>query len=129
MNDASKLRTWQKALELADFIYEVTAKFPNTERFGLSDQMRRCAVSIGSNIAEGAGRNSQKEFYHFIGVSNGSAAELHFQTEISFRRKYLNDTERSQILEYIDNITRMNVNLQQSIRKSFDRSDRNSPNS
>ena len=128
MNDATKLRTWQKSLDLADFIYEVTSKFPPQERFGLCDQMRRCAVSIGSNIAEGAGRNSQKEFYHFLGVSNGSALELQFQTELSYRRNYLTETERAQVMEHLDTIVRMNINLQNSLRKSIDRSNRNSPN-
>jgi four helix bundle protein len=128
MNDATKLRTWQKSLDLADFIYEVTSKFPSQERFGLCDQMRRCAVSIGSNIAEGAGRNSQKEFYHFLGISNGSASELQFQTELSYRRNYLSETERAQVMEHLDTIVRMNINLQYSLRKSIDRSNRNSPN-
>jgi four helix bundle protein len=128
MNDASKLRTWQKSLEMADFIYEVTSKFPSHERFGLCDQMRRCAISIGSNIAEGAGRNSQNEFYHFLGISNGSVSELQFQTELSFRRKYLSEVERDQIREHLDTIARMNINLQHSIKKSIDRSNRNSPN-
>ena len=115
MNDATKLRTWQKALELADFIYEITDKFPAQDKFGLIDQMRRSAVSVGSNIAEGAGRNSQKEFFHFLGVSNGSASELHFQIELSFRRKYITETDKHQVLEHIDAITRMNINLQQSL--------------
>lgn len=127
MNDATKLRTWQKALELADFIYEVTDKFPAQDKFGLIDQMRRSAVSVGSNIAEGAGRNSQKEFYHFLGVSNGSASELQFQIELSFRRNYISEIDKHQVLEHIDAIMRMNINLQQSLQKNRDTSNRNKP--
>jgi four helix bundle protein len=127
MNDASKLRTWQKALELADFIYEVTDKFPAQDKFGLIDQMRRSAVSVGSNIAEGAGRDTQKEFFHFLGVSNGSASELQFQIELSFRRNYISDIDKHQVLEYIDAIMRMNINLQQSLQKNRDRSNRSKP--
>jgi four helix bundle protein len=127
MNDATKLRTWQKALELADFIYEVTDKFPAQDKFGLIDQMRRSAVSVGSNIAEGAGRNPQKEFYHFLGVSNGSASELQFQIELSFRRNYISEIDKHQALEHIDAIMRMNINLQQSLQKNRDTSNRNKP--
>ena len=127
MNDATKLRTWQKALELADFIYEITDKFPAQDKFGLIDQMRRSAVSVGSNIAEGAGRNSQKEFFHFLGVSNGSASELQFQIELSFRRKYISEIDKHQVLEHIDAIMRMNINLQQSLQKNREESNRNKP--
>jgi four helix bundle protein len=62
-------------MELAKTVYQMTATFPAEERFGLSQQMRRAAVSIPSNIAEGAGRNGAKEYLHFIGVARGSLAD------------------------------------------------------
>jgi len=79
MHDASKLMVWQKALDLAQKVYSSTAGFPKHEVYGLSSQMQRAAVSIGSNIAEGAGRNSKREFYQFIEISCGSASELLFR--------------------------------------------------
>ncbi len=73
------LDVWNAAMELAGQIYAVTAKFPKEERYGLTSQARRCAVSIPSNIAEGAARNSRKEFIQFLHIALGSAAELETQ--------------------------------------------------
>lgn len=70
-------------MQLVKSIYEVTATFPAEERFGLAQQMRRAAVSIPSNIAEGAARNGTKEYLHFIGISRGSLSELETQMQIS----------------------------------------------
>ena len=70
-------------MELARAVYQMTATFPTEERYGLSQQMRRAAVSIPSNIAEGAGRNSPKEFLNFIGISRGSLAELDTQLQLA----------------------------------------------
>jgi four helix bundle protein len=89
--------------------------------------MQRASVSVGSNIAEGAARNSKREFYHFLGISKGSASELQFQIELSFRKKYISETDKLQVLDNIDAIMRMNFNLQQSLQKNRDRSNRNKP--
>lgn len=70
-------------MELAKAVYQMTATFPAVERYGLSQQMRRAAVSIPSNIAEGAGRNGPKEYLHFIGVARGSLAELETQLQLA----------------------------------------------
>ena len=70
-------------MELAKAVYQMTATFPAEERYGLSQQMRRAAVSIPSNIAEGAGRNGAKEFLNFIGISRGSLAELETQLQLA----------------------------------------------
>jgi four helix bundle protein len=78
-----KLEAWKFAMQLVKAIYELTAEFPGEERYGLSQQMRRAAVSIPSNIAEGAGRNSPKEFLNFIGISRGSLAELETQLQLA----------------------------------------------
>jgi four helix bundle protein len=124
MHNLGELKIWEKALELADAIYEVTEKFPDSEKFGITNQMRRAAVSVGSNIAEGAGRNSNKEFNHFIGISNGSIYELRFQLELSIRRNYIDIQNRDRLLELMDHLIRMNYNLQTRMNNSVDRSNR-----
>lgn len=83
------LIVWQKALLLVTEIYRVTQSFPNEERYGLVSQMRRAAVSIPSNIAEGHGRQSKGEFRQFLGIARGSYAELETQIEIAKNLGYL----------------------------------------
>jgi four helix bundle protein len=78
-----QLEAWKFAMQLVKAVYELTADFPAEERYGLSQQMRRAAVSIPSNIAEGAGRNGPKEYLHFIGVARGSLAELETQMQLA----------------------------------------------
>ena len=77
-----RLEAWKFSMELAKAVYEMTANFPAEERYGLAQQMRRAAVSIPSNLAEGAGRNGAKEYLHFIGISRGSLAELETQMQL-----------------------------------------------
>lgn len=74
-----ELKVWQKSFQLTALIYELTAKMPSHEQFGLTSQARRCAVSIPSNIAEGQQRRNRKEYRQFLGISQGSAAELETQ--------------------------------------------------
>lgn len=76
MHNFRELRIWQEAMEVTKVVYKVTAKFPIDERYSLTSQINRSAVSIPSNIAEGAGRNSDKEFNQFLGIALGSAFEL-----------------------------------------------------
>ena len=78
-----QLDAWKFSMELTKAVYQMTATFPAEERYGLSQQMRRPAVSIPSNIAEGAGRNGAKEFLNFIGISQGSLAELETQLQLA----------------------------------------------
>jgi four helix bundle protein len=80
---------WQEALALARLVYAATATFPPSENYGLIAQMRRAAVSVPSNIAEGAGRNSRREFFQFLGIASGSLAELETQIEIAIQSGYL----------------------------------------
>jgi four helix bundle protein len=129
MNNFKSLKLYQKALDLADRIYGITATFPRSEVFGLSSQMQRAAVSVGSNIAEGAARNSKQEFYHFLGITNGSAAELHFQLDLASRRKMLSDSERQEVQEKLTEIMKMSSSLQKTLSsemRNFSRSN-NSP--
>ena len=78
-----QLEAWRFAMQLVKAVYQMTSIFPAEERYGLAQQMRRAAVSIPSNIAEGAGRNGVKEFLNFIGISQGSLAELETQLQLS----------------------------------------------
>ena len=78
-----QLEAWKFAMQLVKAVYELTADFPAEERYGLSQQMRRAAVSVPSNIAEGAGRNGAKEFLNFIEISRGSLAELETQQQLA----------------------------------------------
>jgi four helix bundle protein len=71
MNHFKELRVWQKAVDLAVDIYEIISQFPAEEKYGLSSQVTRSAVAISSNIAEGAGRNTEKDFYNFLGIALG----------------------------------------------------------
>ncbi len=92
-----KLRAWQLGMEIAKDVYMLTKNFPPEEKFGLVSQMRRCAVSIPSNIAEGAARNSKKGFINFLYISTGSLSELDTQFELSNGLGFLNDSDWKQI--------------------------------
>jgi len=89
MKTHKDLDSYQKAMELVQKTYEITAEFPNEEKFGLISQMRRAAVSIPSNIAEGAARDSVKENLQFLSYSQGSLSELETQLELSVRLGFL----------------------------------------
>lgn len=88
-----RLKVWQEAMTLAEEVYEVTRHFPNEERFGLSQQTRRCAVSVASNIAEGAGRGTDKEFIRFLLIARGSLQELETQLCLSRRLTFIRDDQ------------------------------------
>lgn len=104
-------------MDLAVSVYELSAKFPADERFGLTSQVRRCAVSIPSNISEGAGRNTKGEFKQFLGIANGSAYELQTQIIIANKLNFIDDKSIESILEIIDEIQKMNYKLQLSLSK------------
>jgi four helix bundle protein len=93
----SDLLVWQKGRELVSMIYSTTHNFPAHEQFGLTSQMNRAAVSIPSNIAEGFGRNSDKEFKQFLNIARGSCAELQTQLLLAKDLKYINDKSFSKI--------------------------------
>jgi four helix bundle protein len=90
------LTVWQKAIGLVELVYKETSSFPPDESYGLCNQMRRCAVSIPSNIAEGQGRNSHKEFKRFLRIALGSLAELDTQLEISLRLGYVDEDAKKE---------------------------------
>jgi four helix bundle protein len=89
MRNYEKLRVWQAGMELADVAYQLTRTMPDTERFGLISQIRRAAVSVPANIAEGYGRGSGKDFLRFLRIARGSLFELETLIRISERQSYL----------------------------------------
>ena len=117
MHNLKELKIWNKAIDLTVDVYKATASFPSDERFGLISQSRRSAVSIPSNIAEGAGRNSNKEFSNFLGISNGSSYELQTQLVISNRLSLMDDNTLNNLLTQIDEIQKMNFAFQKTLKK------------
>jgi len=117
MHKLQDLRIWSKAINLATEVYKVTANFPSEEKYGLTSQIRRCAVSISSNIAEGAGRNSAKEFGQFLAIANGSSYELQTQLVIANNLKLVDDKTLELLSKEIEEIQKMNYKLQQSLSK------------
>jgi len=87
------LEVWKKSISLVREIYSVTKIFPSEERFGITQQMRRSAISVQSNIAEGSGRNSKKEFIQFLSIAQGSLAELETQIIISRELNYISGAD------------------------------------
>ncbi len=119
MHKFKELMVWQKAVDLAEDIYGITKQFPSEEKFGLVSQINRCAISIPSNIAEGAGRNSNGEFNHFLGISNGSAFELETQLIIANRLEYLDKETLDEIIKKINGIQNMTFGLQKKIKSTM----------
>jgi four helix bundle protein len=105
------LLVWQKAMDLTAVIYNLTRKLPKEELYGLSDQMRRAAVSIPSNIAVGQDRNTNKEFVRFLTISRGSKAELETQLLICVKVGYLNETEIEEAMVLLTEIGKMLTSL------------------
>ena len=96
-NGYRDLLAWQKARDLAVAIYRATEKFPKSERFGLTNQIRRAAISIASNIAEGQGRLTPGEFAQFLGMARGSLFELRTQLEIAHRLGFLSRVDYEEL--------------------------------
>jgi four helix bundle protein len=112
-----KLSVWQKSIVFADDIYRVTATFPNEERFGLTNQLRRAAVSIGSNIAEGSAR-SDPDFARLISVATGSLYEVVTPAFIARQRGFLNESDFGDLYAAAEEIGRMLSGLRDSLRDS-----------
>ncbi|MES2837674.1 MAG: four helix bundle protein [Bacteroidota bacterium] len=101
------MKIWQESIDLAVEIYKLTKTFPIDERFGLISQMNRSVVSISSNIAEGAGRNNQKEFRQFLGIALGSACELESQLVISNKLNFIEDEVLEELFKKLIHIQNM----------------------
>ena len=109
------LVVWQQAMDVAVETYRLTSSFPKEEMFGLTSQMRRAAVSIASNIAEGEGRKSKNEFSHFLGIALGSKSELETQLILSERVNLLKTTDTEPIKKSLYDIGKMLTALRRKI--------------
>lgn len=129
MHNYKNLHIWQEGINLARKIYEVTSNFPTNERFGIVSQMTRAAVSIPSNIAEGAGRNSNKDFANFLGIAIGSIFELHTQIAICEQIGYINEETAKQLEQQIYTLQQQITTYKQRIEGSAPRQGEKSPTS
>ena len=111
-----QLHVWKRAISFVTQVYKATESFPAAERFGLVVQMRRSAVSIVSNISEGAGRNNKKEFNQFLGIAQGSAAELETQLIISRELGFMQQQSAEELICELDEISKMITGLQKSLK-------------
>ena len=111
------LQVWQKAMDLVAFVYQLTGYFPKEEKYGLISQIQRSAVSIPSNIAEGSGRVSDKEFQHFISIAMGSSFELETQVMLAFRFKYINEEQMTVFDTMVKPVQKMSFGLYNSLQK------------
>jgi four helix bundle protein len=118
MFNFEKLDVWQKAIDFADLVYNYTRHFPTDERFGLTNQMRRAAVSISSNIAEGTSRMSQADFARFVEIATGSVFEVVSQCFIGRRQAFLSEESFRTLYSAADEIGRMLSGLRKSLVSS-----------
>lgn len=117
MHNFKELKVWQLSRILVKEVYELTAFFPPEEKFGLVPQLRRCAVSIPSNIAEGSGRNTEKDFAHFLSLSLGSAYELETLLTLSLDVALLKEVQLVELTPKINEVQKMIYALIKSVRK------------
>lgn len=111
------LEAWRQSMDLVVEIYEVTKKFPHKEIYGLTNQVRRAAISVAGNIAEAAARQTKKEFANFLHVSQGSLSELDTQIEIASRLGFIDDTSRQAFNERMEPIDKMITGLIRHLSK------------
>ena len=111
------LIVWQKGIDLVAFVYKRTARFPREELYGLTGQLRKSAVSIPSNIAEGQARSGTQEFLHFLSIASGSLAEAETQIIIAERLEYLDTAATAELLNLSSEVGRLLNGLQNSLAK------------
>ena len=117
MRPHERLDVWKRAIEFVIALYRLTEHFPKDEKFGLTSQLRRAAVSVAANIAEGAARKSSKEFLQFLSNSQGSASEIDTELLIAWRLGYLPEKEYKDLYGNLDDIGRMITGLSHSLRR------------
>jgi four helix bundle protein len=116
MHKFKDLKVWKKSRLFCSEIYSITSKFPETEKFGLTNQLRRASVSIPSNIAEGPSRHSNKDFARFLQIAIGSAYEIETQLLIATDLNFLNQKELSLLLSSLDSIIKMTSKFKSSLK-------------
>src|SRR3990172_4787157 len=115
MQDYQQLEVWEKAHELALEVYRVTAEFPTAEKFGLPAQLRRSAVSIPANIAEGSARSSDREFARFLTIALGSVAEADYHTLLARDLRLMDTTVHASVEERVAEVRRMLISLRKTV--------------
>ena len=117
MHKLEDLKIWNKAMDIAEKTYLLSANFPKEEKFGLTSQIRRSAVSVPSNIAEGAGRTTKGEFKNFLSIANGSSYELLTQLILSHRLNLVQQGKVDPIISEVIEVQKMNYALIKSLEK------------
>jgi four helix bundle protein len=112
-----ELIVWQKAMDLVTVVYEATRYFPQSESFGLTQHLRRAAVSIPSNIAEGQGRQSTRDFLHFLSIAHGSLQEMETQIILTCRLDYLDENRHQSLLDRSTEVARLINGLSNSVNR------------
>jgi four helix bundle protein len=120
MRPHEKLEAWSRAVEFVVDVYKATESFPKDERFGLTSQIRRAAVSVPANIAEGAARRSEKEFIHFLSNAQGSTSELETELIIAYRLGFLDDGNFTDVRASLERIGRLITGLSQHLARKLD---------
>jgi four helix bundle protein len=115
MKPHKNLLAWQKGMILVTLIYEITAEFPREELYGLTSQLRQAAVSVPSNIAEGAADRTREQFRHFLGIAIGSLNEINTQLEIAHRIGYLDQIEYCRAERTVDECLALTYGLRKSL--------------
>jgi four helix bundle protein len=111
------LEAWKKSMDLVVEVYKYTADFPKAEQYGLVSQMRRAAVSVPSNLAEGAADRTVSQFSNYLSIALGSLSELDTQTEIAFRLNYLDENIKTDFVNRIDHCKALIFGLRKSLNK------------
>lgn len=117
MSRFEKLTVWQKAIDFADRVCAVSARFPSHERFGLVSQVRRAAVSVSSNVAEGSGRSSNADFSRFVEIAYGSLMAVVSQSHIGSRQGFMSKDDFDELCKLGDELSRMLSGLRASLKK------------
>jgi four helix bundle protein len=110
-----QLRVWDTAMSLALEVYRLTQSFPQTERFGLTSQLRRAAIAVPSNIAEGHGRSTRGEYKNFVSIARGSVIEVEVQLTLAQRLGYAQSPDLAKAFDYCDAISRMLTKLKRAL--------------
>ncbi len=119
VKDYRDLIVWQKAMDLVEAIYRTTAGFPREEIYGLTSQLRRAAVSIPSNIAEGNGRNTTRDYLNFLGMAYGSIKEVETQVLIAERLQYVPSSDSNRLVQMTTEIARLLSGLMNSLNRKI----------
>lgn len=115
MHNFKELKIWNRAMDMVVEVYKTTEKFPSTERYGITSQIRRSAVSVPSNVAEGAGKNSDKDFVRYLSIAQGSSYELQTQLILSHRLGFIEKAKCEVLVNDISEIQKMNYRFQESM--------------